>query len=86
MSLWNNIYWGVLFRCPGTGPFLVGETWHKVRPPAYDGEPLRPLLFNTRKQARAWCAAEMTRYASAPQTYLNWRVRAVRVRLVLKPA
>ena len=75
--------WGVVKV--GTG--LLGERWGgpaliealaKVHPHG----PTRPLLFVTRRHARAWCAAQHAKYAAYPEGHIcrAWRFRPVRVR------
>ena len=59
---WNRKLWGVEFRSKGE-PFLIGTVWHNLREELYPGEPMRPLLFLTRRAARDWCRANAARYA-----------------------
>jgi len=55
---WDNVLWAVEMRSKSCNyGLLIGSAWHKIAPPAYEGEPPRPLLFRTRKHARKWCAA-----------------------------
>lgn len=80
---WNRSLWAVRFSSPGNKDFLVGETWHAVRAPAYPGEPYRALLFRTRREARAWCEAKVKEWRTRPQTFPGWNARPVRVRETL---
>lgn len=82
----DRMLWGVVRTTPLSRPILIGETWHKDsgRPwtARHNGEPMRALLFTTRRAARDWCAAKNAAYRSHPidDVVHAWRVRPVRVR------
>ena len=81
---WDNIYWAVEMRsksCKLDG-MLIGVAWHKITPPAYEGEPSRPLLFKTRKLARKWCADKTMEYVRHSP---DWKFCPVRVREIITP-
>jgi hypothetical protein len=82
LGAWNRALWAVEMRSKLSRPegMLIGDTWHSVTPRKYEGEPSRSLLFQTRKQAREWCAAktiECKRHSS------DWKFKPVRVRETL---
>ena len=80
MTAWNRLQWGVEFIGLDGVPILIGSAWHsEACRKSYPGEPTRALLFCSRQQARAWCAAENARYA-AREDLRSWHVRPVRVR------
>ena len=79
MTGWNRELWGVTLYTDGEELSLLGTAWHHVRAGDYPGEVCRCLLFVTRKQALAWCVAEMAKRKSC------WRFRPVRVRETVKP-
>ena len=77
---WNRLLWGVEFA-GGRERFLIGTAW--MNPPprsAYKGEPTRPILFMTRKQAREWCRKKQADYVRRVDSLAKWRFRPVRVR------
>lgn len=89
MKGWNRLLWGVAFTGArkNNEPLLIGQHWDSVtllRPAAYAGEPTHALLFYTRQQARAWCAAEHAQYAGRTDCCAKWRFRPVRVREIVK--
>ena len=61
-------------------PILIGDTWHAVTAPKYAGEPIRCLLFRTRKLAKAWCLMATRKHAR----HSHWRFRPVRVRETIR--
>jgi hypothetical protein len=72
--------WGVTLRSPRSPEFLLFEPWDKNRPPIYHGEPIRPLVFLTRLQARLWAAKKVKKYSAYQDGICQyWRFRAVRV-------
>lgn len=78
---WDRALWGIVFTSDKTlsGPVLVGRVWHhaaNVGWAAYPGEPTRPLLFNTRAQARGECRELRQKCAGLPA----WKFRPVAVR------
>jgi hypothetical protein len=79
---WDRHQWAVEMRSKSCRPegMLLGVAWHKIIPPAHDGEPSRPLLFETRSQARKWCAAKT---AECARHSPDWRFRPVRVREII---
>jgi hypothetical protein len=86
---WNRQLWAVEMRSPLSrrermiiGVAWHAVTWHAVALPAYEGEPSRCLLFQTRRQARAWCVAATLQYAKHSK---GWRFRPVRVRETVMP-
>jgi hypothetical protein len=81
---WDRMQWAVEMRSKSCKPdgMLIGVAWHKITPPAYDGEPSRPLLFRTRNHARKWCAAKTIECARHSP---DWRFRPVRVREMILP-
>lgn len=78
----SRTYWGVLF----TGALrkdassLIGEAWDSRPRQTPDDCPSRPLLFTSRRAARAWCAAKHAHYAKRGDNCAEWRFRPVRVR------
>ena len=69
--------WGV--RRKGSD-FLLSQSWNSITDePRYDGEPIWPLLFRTRRQAKAWCKNAGERHA-----YLGWEYRTVRVEMEVR--
>jgi hypothetical protein len=77
--------WAVAFRSKSNEtnqPFLVGESWHAVRSAAYADEPMRALLFRTRRAAREW-AKEKT--LDSKRHSVGWKLWPVRVRETLCP-
>lgn len=78
---WNRLLWGVEFSAPQSSPRLIGSLWQERMPAEqYPGEPLRALLFTTRKVAREWCRVEMDKRKGRSDCYADWRFRPVRVR------
>lgn len=80
---WDRRLWGVLFHTGSVyEPLLLGATWDDdLRNRAYyPGEPTRPLLFQTRAQARAWCRRQMDQWRGRKDYAARWTVRPVRVR------
>jgi hypothetical protein len=79
---WDRTLWAVAFWSGDREAFLCGEAWHVLRPPAYEDEPCRSLIFKTRRAARAWAkqkTIECKRHSD------DWHFRAVRVRETLCP-
>lgn len=85
---WDRLLWGVEFADRGVefvdsrkDRFLIGTAWMNPRPKSqYKGEPTRPILFTTRKQAREWCKNKQAEYAGRTDFVAKWRFRPVRVR------
>ena len=82
---WDRLLWGV--TCSGgdarDAQQLLGTGWDRTGWPGHHpDEPTRALLFCTRAQARAWCAAKMASYADRPAGDIcrQWRFAPVRVR------
>jgi hypothetical protein len=72
---WNRNLWGVEMSTARDSPILLGQAWHTQNHPAfYAGEPTRALLFDTRKQARAWCVQKLSGWIGK-----GWRLTPVRV-------
>ena len=85
MNPHSRVVWGVLWDTAGRdviGPLFCSPGEFACH---YDGEPSQPLLFVTRRHARAWCAKQHRQYA-AGRTDLcgKWRWRPVRVRETLR--
>ena len=60
---WNQTLWAIKFTYKDNSKsFIIGEVWDKIRPPNYEGEPTRPLLFWTRAKARKWIQNNNARY------------------------
>lgn len=78
---WRQRCWGVMFRgaLPTDAPMLLGQAWYAVER-KYLGEPSRALLFQTRAQARQWCAVHQATYRRRQDTCMTWRFSVVRVR------
>ncbi len=55
-NVWDRRLWGVHYIGMDGHRILIGSLWHS-RPAtkAYEGEPTRALLFQTRQDARDWC-------------------------------
>jgi hypothetical protein len=87
---WDRLLWGVEFTggMPDDPPMLLGKAWSRMHTmnAGLPGEPTRALLFNTRKQARAWCAGRNTEWSERTDSCRKWRVRAVRVRETVRKA
>lgn len=81
---WKRDLWGVEMRSKRDRPepILIGQAWHAVTLGEYPGEPVRCLLFKTRKQARTWCAEATVKHSKHS---MDWRFRPVRVRETVKP-
>jgi hypothetical protein len=75
---WDRRLWGA----EKIGLGLLGVGWHIQRVEYYEAEPLRALLFTTRRAARAFCQQTNARYAAYPDWHVcrAWRFRPVRVR------
>lgn len=77
---WDRRLWGVVYASPmarvvrHVDDHLIGSLWHATAKSSYAGEPTRALLFSTRHQARAWCAAQNKTRS------LQWKMRVVKVR------
>lgn len=83
---WNRRLWGVLFHSGSVcAPHLLGAIWDDdLRARAYyPGEPTRPLLFQTRAQARAWCRPRMQEWRARKDLVARWTVRPVAVREII---
>lgn len=75
--------WGVRMYSGNDMPSgLLFKAWTGIpREPWYDGEPTEPLLFRTKKQAKAWCKARNEEYkASRDPIVRAWRMKMCRVR------
>jgi len=85
-SAWRRNLWGVEFTSGRRAdtPMLIGTAWSTARPGDYVGEPTRPLLFVSRRTARAWCQAKCAQYADRTDTCAMWRFRAVPVRETIR--
>ena len=73
-----RLAWGV--RLDDDVMSLLYEGWSGNWYRRYDGDVSRPLLFASRRQARAWCAARHARYATRSDSLRDWRFRPVRAR------
>lgn len=74
---WDRSLWGIVFlrSMPEDPDILIGQAWHSVvGPKRYDGEPSRTLIFDTRRQARAWVKSRPVGW------WERGRFRVVRVR------
>ena len=81
-TLCSKLLWGVALK--DAGILLVGllsQDWAARCQPRYDGEPLAPLLFTTRREAEAWCREKHRVYRTYPpwRSPRRWRFAAVRV-------
>lgn len=81
----SRLAWGVLFTVSlkSDRPMLLGERWHDAlmqKPPAFEGQCGRTLLFHRRKAAREWCAYMRVKHADQ-----SWRFRPVKVRETVRP-
>ena len=83
---WDQQLWGVSFTSSGSKHVILGTAWHAIFDPRYEGEPSRPLLFLTRRTARAWCEAQHAKYAGREDCCADWRFRPIRVRMTVRPA
>ena len=80
---WDRLLWAVEFGSLRDSKLIPGDAWHGFREPMYDGEVSRCLLFNTRRQARAWCAdANKLHRKHSP----DWSFKPIRVRETVCPA
>ena len=78
---WDTKYWGIESSSPLTKKHLLGAGWCRERSAInyHPAEPMRALLFRTRKAAREWAADERARFAGHPGCCADWRFRVVRV-------
>ena len=78
---WNRKLWGVEFSSLGEKPILIGAGWMRELPnrPLYPGCPTRPILFETRRQARDWCSDKQATSRARGGVCAKWSYRAVRV-------
>ena len=82
---WTRLAWGLKarlhprhrYRYPDVD--LLFEYWLQEWSPRFDGDMPRPILFASRRQALAWCAAQHARYATRQNGLRDWRFRPVRV-------
>ncbi len=81
---WRRVWWGVVVASPADERrTLAGEYWHDQRTKGrLDEEPLGPLLFTTRQQARDWCATMQLKHQSSS----GLQFRPVKVRETVTPA
>ena len=81
---WDRLLWGIQFSSNRDGfgdpPMLIGGNWHPANKPRFPGEPSRPILFTSRKLARAWCREEREKYKDRNDTCKHWIFQPVRVR------
>jgi hypothetical protein len=81
---WDRLKWGVVFWTVGDGGRhrkLLGTGCNCPPPsPHYAGEPTRPLLFDRKKDAVAWCRAKRAQYRTRTDHLRRWRFTPVRVR------
>ena len=83
---WDRKLWAVVHNSPThENAMILGESWHDLRPAFYPGEASRPLLFKTRREAKAWCTAERARFADRTDFVAKWRFTPLRVRTRLTP-
>lgn len=76
---WTLELWGIMFRGKDGRETLIGRMWHDLTPVPYDGEPMRALLFTTRKAARDWCRDKHTELTGRTDCCSEWRFRPERV-------
>ena len=81
--VWDRHLWGIVFS-DKHDPFLLGKAWDSTDEPRHPGEPTRTLLFDTRKQARAWAADRITIYKGNNITK-KWKFKVVKVRELVTP-
>ena len=83
---WHRKLWGVNFtgNNPREAPMLIGGNWHIGARPGHIGEPSRALLFQTRAEAREWCANKMHEWRRIGGAVGYWKVRAVRVEEIVR--
>ncbi len=81
--VWDRKFWGIRFTSVSVveRPMILGALWDdrvgSTR--RYPGEPLRPLLFETRADARAWATMERGKYRHRADCCGDWRFTPVRV-------
>lgn len=80
MEKWDKIQWGILLDFGTHAPNLLLSTlWLRPMPAgSYQGEPMRPLLFTTRAEARV-AAKEISK--RRPKK-LKFRVAKIRERYI----
>lgn len=80
-AAWNQPLWGVHLISDREKPLLLGRAWAPGinSAPRYTGEPTRALLFETRAQARQWCADRMRPWRLRSDSMRDWKLRPVRV-------
>jgi len=80
-SGWDRLMWGAQFSDNSNHEFLIGETWDRERSRGIlHSEPIRALLFITRREASEWCKSMNAEWRSRADCMNKWRVRPVRVR------
>ena len=74
----SRIVWGILLKSKGEtiGPLYCA--WKQNYELQYTGEPSRPLIFNTRKQAREYCRDTHARWLYHPHCS-QWRFSVVKL-------
>jgi len=84
-AAWTRNLWGVQLTTCCKTPILIAQTWDSVKPEQYPGEPIRALLFYTRRKAREWCAAAQAKYTARSDTCAGWKLTPVRVTETVTP-
>lgn len=79
MGVDARVVWGVEFDSWRGTPTLLWRGWHEAAAPAYPGEPTRPLVFETRALARAWCREKQATFAGRTDACAAWRFRPVKL-------
>ena len=85
---WRKTLWAIEFRgsMKNDPPMMLGQMWHELgRFVKYAGEPTRALLFQTREDARAYCAQQRAKNKDRTDCCKEWRFRPVRVVETVKP-
>jgi hypothetical protein len=88
-SHWDRNLWAIQLTSANNLPKIIGSLLHKDAVHVgskYKGEPTRPLLFCTRKQARAYCSETNKAWSTrADCVFYRWNVRPLKVRETFNP-
>lgn len=79
---WDRKWWGVSYLPTGSrnSPYLIETSWSDRRSKIHavcPSEPLRPLLFITRRECRAWISKQKEAQVWEAACYRCIRVREI---------
>jgi hypothetical protein len=83
-------HWAIAFRSGSKvarEPFLIFESWDDrwFKSMPIPNTPSRPLMFGSRRIARAWCAEKRKKWDKEPLSFGHWHVWPVRVVETITP-